>query len=207
MTKPSSNECKTGSAVQHSKIPQAADLPAHSGSKPENIQQLPSGRMIVVSAGPHGEQIEVKGSDGMTQVKIKLTAQGPVLSLSGARFEIESTDTVAVNCARFEVNAQDVAIQSHGDMSVNSDAQIRLKSGGETFIDGDFVHLNCLDRTGYHDENEQEDQNDQLVHDDSDGPQALPQAYGDALKPAHGHVHEHQKGDSSNSNESSPEEA
>jgi len=116
---------------------------------------LPSGRTLVVKAHEHDEEIEIRSSGGEVEVRIVLTEQGPILRLRGARLEIDSSDTVAVNCRQFEVNASHgVRLHSAGDVGVQSGAEIRLKSGGETFIDGDYVNLNCLDRRGYHDEGE-----------------------------------------------------
>ena len=74
---------------------------------------------------------------GAVDLSIRMTDQGPVLSLKGVRLEIEATEEVAVRCREFSVDARD---------------GIRLTSGGPTFIDGDYVNLNCLDRTGYHDQ-------------------------------------------------------
>lgn len=118
---------------------------------------LPSGRQLVVKAHAHDEEIEVRSAGGEVEVRIVLTDQGPILRLRGARLEIDSSDTVAVNCRQFEVNASHgVQLRAAGDVGVQSDAEIRLKSGGQTYIDGDYVNLNCLDRRGYHDEGQVE---------------------------------------------------
>ena len=122
---------------------------------PDSRSLLPSGRTVVVRAHEHDEEIEVRSAGGEVEVRIVLTEQGPILRLRGARLEIDSSDTVAVNCRQFEVNASHgVQLRTPGDVEVRSDAEIRLKSGGQTYIDGDYVNLNCLDRRGYHDEGE-----------------------------------------------------
>ena len=46
------------------------------------------------------ETLEVVSPDGDVEVSIRLSPEGPVLKLRGARLEIESTDVVAVNCRR-----------------------------------------------------------------------------------------------------------
>jgi len=132
----------------------AEDAPAVPAVR-DSRSLLPSGRTVVVKAHEHTEEIEVRSSGGEVEVRIVLTEQGPILRLRGARLEIDSSDTVAVNCRQFEVNASHgVQLRTAGDVEVQSDAEIRLKSGGETYIDGDYVNLNCLDRRGYHDEGE-----------------------------------------------------
>jgi hypothetical protein len=66
--------------------------------------------------------------------------------------EIDAADRVAINCREFTVQAQDgVKLASAGSVAVTSEAEIRMRSAAQTFIDGDYVNLNCLDRTGYHD--------------------------------------------------------
>ncbi len=117
------------------------------------IRSLPSGRTVSVRSGGGHEEIEIRSAGGEMEVRIALTPQGPVLQLRGARLEIDSTDTVAVNCRKFEVTAADgVKIDAAGDIEVAGSGELRMKSAGQTFIDGDYVNLNCRDRTGYHDD-------------------------------------------------------
>lgn len=112
---------------------------------PSEERALPSGRTVVVKADGRGEVIEVRSSGGEVELRIALTNDGPVLSLSGARLEINATDTVALNCRHLAVRATEgVSMEAGGD--------IALKSAGDTFIDGKLVKLNCLDRTGYPDD-------------------------------------------------------
>jgi len=164
--------------------PKQTDLAGDAPAVPavgDSRSLLPSGRTLVVKARDHEEEIEVRSSGGEVEVRIVLTEQGPILRLRGARLEIDSSDTVAVNCRRFEVNAsQGVQLSTAGDVAVRSDAEIRLKSGRETFIDGDYVNLNCLDRRGYHDEGEGDSQ---LAVEDV---AALPEAAPSEPSPAHG---------------------
>jgi len=119
------------------------------------VSVLPSGKSIVVKADKHGEAIEIHSTDGQMELRIGLTEDGPVITLRGARFNLESTDTVSVNCRRFEVNTREgVHLHTGGEVDIRSGAEIRMKSDEQTFIDGDYVNLNCQDRTGYHDDPE-----------------------------------------------------
>ena len=77
---------------------------------------LPSGRTVVIRADSQGEAIEVRSAGGEMELRIALTEQGPVLTLRGARLEIDAADTVAVNCRHFAVrfirkNAASVATE------------------------------------------------------------------------------------------------
>jgi hypothetical protein len=112
-----------------------------------------SGATLAVETGPRGETIVLRSAAGTVDLTIRMTDEGPVLSLSGVRFEISAADAVQVRCREFTVEARDrVALRSGGDVAVESGAEVRLRSAGATWVDGDYVNLNCLDRTGYHDQ-------------------------------------------------------
>lgn len=100
-------------------------------------QKLPSGRDVILHVQQNREEIEVRSPDGMLEIRISLTESGPVVQLKGGRLEIESSDAVRVNCQKFEVNAQQ---------------GIDLKSRDNINLDGEYVQLNCGDRTGFHDD-------------------------------------------------------
>ena len=102
-----------------------------------------------------GETLEVVSPSGDVEVGIRLTPEGPVLKLRGARLEIDSTETVAINCRRFELNADEVLeLRAGAGVAVQSDADIQFRSEGQTHIDGDWVNINCDERagTGWHDD-------------------------------------------------------
>jgi hypothetical protein len=105
---------------------------------------LPSGRTVTVRADGGTEAIEIRSPGGEMELRIALTDRGPVLSLRGARLEIDAADAVAVNCRQFEVHAAEgVVLTAAGDVAI--------RSGGDTSIDGRLVKLNCQDRGGYPD--------------------------------------------------------
>ncbi len=114
---------------------------------------LPSGRTVVIEADGRGEAIEVRSAAGEMELRIALTDRGPVLSLRGARLEIDAADTVAVNCRQFAVRAADgVVLDAAGGIALTSGAETHLRSAGDTYIDGQMVKLNCQDRVGYPDD-------------------------------------------------------
>lgn len=115
--------------------------------------ELPSGRRIAIRATEHGEELMVLAPDGGMEVSLELTPNGPVFRLRGARLEIDSTESISLSCRSLALRTEEgLILQAGGDLEVGSDHEIRIKSREQTFIDGDFVNLNCRDRTGYHDE-------------------------------------------------------
>ncbi len=116
------------------------------------LRVLPSGRSITARVGDEGEAIEIHSPEGQLELSISLTEEGPVLRLQGARLELISPDSVSVQCREFEVaTSSSVQLRANGAIDMQSGSDISTKSAGQTFIDGDFVNLNCRDREGYHD--------------------------------------------------------
>jgi len=87
---------------------------------------LPSGRTLVLSAGRGGEEIVLRSSGGDVDLRITLTDAGPVISMRGARVEVDAAD-VAFRCHDFAVQANEVRIEAKEDVHLN----------------GAFIRLNC----------------------------------------------------------------
>jgi hypothetical protein len=105
---------------------------------------------VVVKVEGANEELEIRSPEGQVELRIALTEQGPVLTLRGLRLELDAADTVAVNCRQFSLRTTEgVVLDAAGDVSLRSGKEIRLRSDGETFIDGKLLKLNCLDREGY----------------------------------------------------------
>ena len=108
------------------------------------VLALRSGATVSIHPDPRGETIVLRSAGGSVDLSIRMTDQGPVLSLRGVRLEIDATEELAVRCREFSVDARD-------GVRLTSGGNVQVRSQGQTFIDGDFVNLNCLDRTGFHD--------------------------------------------------------
>ncbi len=120
-------------------VPESSD-----GQAAPRQAALPSGRTVVLHAEGPREEIEVRSPAGQLELRIALTPEGPVLTLRGVRLQIDSTDTVAVNCRQFSLRTSDgLQLEAGGDMCV--------RSAGDAHIDGKMLLLNCGDRTGYPD--------------------------------------------------------
>ncbi|MFT5582877.1 MAG: hypothetical protein ACI9VR_000454 [Cognaticolwellia sp.] len=93
----------------------------------------PLGRSLVIEElNEHEERLEVRDAQGVLEMEVRLTRDGPVLRLSSERIELNATDTVAVNCERFVVNAkQSVQILSEGDAKVQAKGALDLQATGE----------------------------------------------------------------------------
>ena len=76
------------------------------------------------------------------EVRITLTDEGPVVSLRGARLELESPDVVSVNCRRLEVSASEgTQLASGGDVRITG-TEMHVETKDDIHMKGKIIHLN-----------------------------------------------------------------
>lgn len=119
--------------------------PAIAASEPELScadRVLPSGRSVLVKIAEGREELEVRSPSGDVEVRVTLTADGPVVTLRGARLELESPDTIAVNCRRLEVStAEATSLTSGGTTRIDS-TEVRMTTTEDIHMNGAFIRLN-----------------------------------------------------------------
>ncbi len=121
------------------KIEDDPSRPVRAEERPGLVQTLehgPSGRRIMLDLAEDRGEIEVRTQDGLLELRITLTENGPVLRVSAARIELHAADTVAVRCATFDV-------QTTQATTLSSAGPIEVKAAGNLRLDGDQVFLNC----------------------------------------------------------------
>jgi hypothetical protein len=112
-------------------------------SSPKPIQTLSAGRTVTLQGEPGSEIVEICGPDGSVEVSITLGAEGPVVKLTGARLELEATDTVAIKARRFEVQTTETAsIHADGHLTFTSGLDTRMVADGEVHMLGTMIWLN-----------------------------------------------------------------
>ncbi len=105
-------------------------------------RRLPSGRSVVMRVEGGGEAVEIRSFKGDVEVRIVLTDAGPVVSLRGARLEVESPE-IAFRCRTFDVEASErVSLDSKGRMSLTAD-EARIATARDIDLNGAFIRLNC----------------------------------------------------------------
>ncbi len=116
--------------------PQASELP-------EIVERvLPSGRTLVLRLGSAGEDIEIRSAEGALDLCIKLTDAGPVVSLRGARIEVDAAD-VAFRVRDFDVQATGtVRLASEREVQLEAD-ELRAETKRDIHLNGAFIRLNC----------------------------------------------------------------
>jgi hypothetical protein len=97
-------------------------------------RRLPSGRSLVLRAGPFQEEIEIRSQQGDIDLVITLTEAGPVVLLRSARLDVDSPE-IALRCRRFSVSAAE-------EVRLEAD-EVRVQTEHDIHLNGAFVRLNC----------------------------------------------------------------
>lgn len=105
-------------------------------------RRLPSGRSLVLRTEAAGEEIEIRSGRGEVEVKIVLTAEGPVVTLGSGRLVFDSPD-VSFRCQSFAVQAaQEVTLNSQGGVSIKAN-ELRAETAQDIHLNGAYIRLNC----------------------------------------------------------------
>ena len=104
---------------------------------------LRDGRKLVVSEQGADQLVEVRGSSGMVEVRIRLTEQGPVLQMESVRLELKATEAVAIESQRVEIKGSErVEVASAGEVQVTGEQDVKVDSSGEVRVVGKMIYLN-----------------------------------------------------------------
>lgn len=105
--------------------------------------ELANGRTVTVEAGSDGETVEFRAAGGDVELRIRMTEDGPVVQLSGAKVEITAAESIQMKCKEFEVQASDkLSLQSKDELSVTSSGKMHIESEDENVIKGKMIYLN-----------------------------------------------------------------
>ena len=113
-------------------------------SSPKPIQQLQAGRSVTLRDEAGSDIIEISNADGDVEVSIVMQDDGPpVVKLSGARLEMEATDTVAIKARHFDVQTTETArMHADGHLTFTSGLDTRVVADGEVHMLGSMIWLN-----------------------------------------------------------------
>ncbi|MDE2368844.1 MAG: hypothetical protein KGN16_07710 [Burkholderiales bacterium] len=80
---------------------------------------LQHGRRLTLAASAGDDLIEVRGADGGLELRIRITAEGPVLQMESLKLSLKAAQQVEVECERFAVHAR-------GDVELAAGAEARV---------------------------------------------------------------------------------
>ena len=113
------------------------------GKKAETKElQLDSGRYILIRSGEQEELLEII-ERGQVVVTVRLTDEGPVVTVQGAHLELKSIETLALEAKEVKIKAKEKAsIESMGSMKIDSSEKMDIHSDKDIRVVGKIIHLN-----------------------------------------------------------------
>ena len=104
-------------------------LQTHGAEEVEGEQELylRGGRKLVIGEQNGDQLVEIRNDSGMVEVRIVLTAEGPVLHMEAARLSLRAAEAV-------EIESRRVAIKASETVDVNA--------AGDVVVIGKTIHLN-----------------------------------------------------------------
>jgi hypothetical protein len=88
---------------------------------------LRDGRKLVVSDAGTDQLVEIRNDSGMLEVRIRLTEDGPVLQMEGARLSLKAAEAVEIESTKIALKASET---------------IDVTAGGDVVVIGKTIHLN-----------------------------------------------------------------
>jgi len=108
----------------------------------EKKLQLDSGRYILIRSNEKEEFLEIVDG-GEVVVTVRLTDEGPVVTVQGAHLELKSTKTIALEAKEVKIKAEEEAsIESMGRLKIDSSQKMDIHSEDDIRVVGKIIHLN-----------------------------------------------------------------
>ena len=109
----------------------------------EKSLQLDSGRHVLVHSDERGELLEILERGGEAVVTVRLTDEGPIVTVQGAHLELKSTETLALEAKEVSIKAQEnVSVESKGSLKIDSSDKMDIHSQDDIRVVGKIIHLN-----------------------------------------------------------------
>lgn len=104
-----------------------AATPAEADRTRTRTLPLAHGRTLALVHSAGDDLVELRGADGGLELRIRMTAEGPVLQMESLRLSLKAAEEVQVQCRRFDVQTTE---------------DLRLDAGGDVRVTGTLIHLN-----------------------------------------------------------------
>ena len=89
------------------------------------------------------DELTVTAPDGRVEIELVITADGPVVRVSGARLEMAAVEDVAIRGRRLDVTTTEgIDLRTAGPVAIIGD-ELRAKTTRSIHLNGETVRLNC----------------------------------------------------------------
>ena len=103
---------------------------------------LRDGRKLVVSDAGSDQLVEVRSASGMLEVRILLTAEGPVLQMESVRLQLKASEAVEIESKRVEIKGTEELALEGGAVKLHAEEDMKVDAEGEVRVVGKTIHLN-----------------------------------------------------------------
>ncbi len=117
-------------------------LPVEETVEEEREVYLRDGRKLVLREQNAEQLVEVRSESGMVEVRIRLTAEGPVLQMESARLQLKATEQVSIESANIEIKGTEKVDVSGGNVRVSGEEDVNVDAKGEVRVVGKMIYLN-----------------------------------------------------------------
>jgi hypothetical protein len=106
---------------------------------------LASGRSIEVTEGGADDRIEIRSTGGEIVLSVRITDEGPVLSLSGVSLEISASKKLALKCDTLEIKAAtDASVDVGGSLRERVGGSVRREAAGASTVTAREMKLDAF---------------------------------------------------------------
>ena len=115
------------------------------------VEAAPRHQTIALSHGRHlslatscgDDLVEIRGIGDAVELRIRMTADGPVLQMESLRLSMKAAQDVDIACANFSVRSrQAMTLQADGALRIQGAADLHVDAQGEVHVKGSTIHLN-----------------------------------------------------------------
>ena len=117
--------------------------PSEAKENKQKLVRLYSGRRIVAETAGKEDLIEIIDPEGAITVTIRMTEEGPVIGVQGARLELKSAETITLEAKKICITAEEeTVLKSQGSLNINAAKKMDIHSDDDIRVEGKLIHLN-----------------------------------------------------------------
>ena len=117
------------------------ELPEGQKSQGKKVP-LDSGRHILIRSREKEDLLEII-ERGEVVVTVRLTEEGPVVTVQGAHLELKAAEALTLEAKEVKIKGQEkVSIESMGSLKIDSSKKMGIHSKDDIRVIGKIIHLN-----------------------------------------------------------------
>jgi hypothetical protein len=111
---------------------------------PETGRELELRRgTLKLAAEGEDDLVEIRDSTGLLQLRVRMTAEGPVLEVETVRLSLRAAESVDIEAKELNLTAErSLGLSSQGDLEVRGSGDVRVDANGEIHVTGEMIYLN-----------------------------------------------------------------